>query len=115
MQRAMADEKKESANDRSGNPMLAAGTEAARVRPGQQNAYGHGVANAGRDQRRNGLHGVADRQIRRSPHQVDRGKGEHHLDGIAMALRSIWVGDDHGSASYVYHSFPGESFTKKLA
>src|SRR5580658_10694903 len=83
-------------------------TIAARPRPCKENGPSNRVPNAGGDQRRNGFDRVADREVRRSPYQIDRRKRQRQLDGVgtvAAALRAVWIRREHGSASYVYHLF----------
>src|SRR5579863_4918680 len=105
--------------------MLARRTKPARPGPRQQHAAGDSVPKSGGDQRGNGLDGIANSQISRSPDEIDRSEGERQLDSVsAFAVgprlrRCLWfrlaetwhglAGHDHGSASYANQLFIGQS------
>ena len=102
MQRAMAHKKKERAQNATCDPVLAPGTKPARPRPCQHDRARDCVADASRDQRRNGLDRVADGQVRRAPHEINRGEGKRQLDAVGAVVAAFGltsVGHDHGSAS----------------
>src|SRR5262245_5176941 len=101
----MADQEIECANNSSGDPVLAPRTVSARQRPCHQNSSREGVPDACGDQRRDRLDRIADRKIRRAPHDVDRREGEQYLDLLAaMAGRTsrVGIGNEHWPASYIY-------------
>src|SRR5437870_8749178 len=107
MQRAMTHKEEERAQNETCDPVLAPGTKPARPRPCQHDRARDCVADASRDQRRNGLDSVADGQVRRTPHEINRGEGKRQLDAVGavvVACGLTSVGYDHESASYIYHS-----------
>src|SRR5580692_12485235 len=70
------------------------------------------------DQRWNSLDGVTNRKVGRAPDEIDRGKGKRQLDGVRAVGAGrwlVWVGHEHGPASYVYHLFAGQPFIRQPA
>src|SRR5258708_2016203 len=67
---------------------------------------GNGRPDPCRNQRRNCFDRIADREIRRSPNDIDRHESQRQLDGVTPVLHGrgfTWLRDDHGSASNIYH------------
>src|SRR5207302_4622047 len=104
MQRAMSHKKEERAEHEAGDPVLATRTISAHARPCQQDSASDRVANACGNQRRNGLDRVANRQVRRSPHEVDGRERQREFDGFASRESDRWCAwfrHDHRLASYI--------------
>ena len=105
VQCSVPDQKEECAYDRARNPVLAFRPVAARIRPRQQDPSRNRVPDPGCHQRRNGFHGIADRQVSRSPDHVDSGEGERQLQRIeSQLLRRVGFRNQHGSTSYINQS-----------
>src|ERR1700741_1745032 len=85
-------------------PVLATRTISAQTRPCQQDPASDRVPNPRGDQRRYGLDRIANRQVRRSPDQVDSRERQRELDGLASRKSDRWCGwfgHDHRPASYI--------------
>jgi hypothetical protein len=96
--------------------MLAFWAVAACQCPRQQNSACDCVTNARSHERRNGFDRVADREVGRAPHDVDRREGQRQLDplgAIAAPRFRIGFGHEHRSASHVYQ-LPATQFKQIL-
>ena len=87
MQGAVATEKEESADDEAGADLRPGGPQALGKAPRQKNQAGDEVPDSGGVERGDGLHGVADGEIRGAPDQVDREKGKEHHGAIQAGAR----------------------------
>src|SRR6266481_3043974 len=82
MKRAVADKKKEHADDDAGANLRPGRPKTFCQAPREENRAGGQVAKPRSVERRNGFHGIANREVRGAPDEVDGKKGKNNRDAM---------------------------------